>query len=269
MAEFKSTGDAETDEVLKQMAEEGQELPEFGKPDLVEQPEETKTEEEPEAKAKAETEEEESEEEEEETPKSPRSVPIQKYEYLKDKVKDLKKQLEDAAKNPKKDVDDEIKKFAEEQNLDIDAAYKLVDLISKRAIPDDLRQQLEKAKAKQEESEMWDSQYEQYNEEFRKSLVPVIKRDNPAITDKELSALAKEMRETAFNPKNVEKSLVELYFAKDTGKKHVAGESNKIKSIPKTVSLDEITAEDMSNMSEKEFEEFSNGLAARSPKLTR
>jgi hypothetical protein len=266
---FKSTGDSETDEVLRQMAEEGLAMPEFAK--VAEEQETVK--EEAEEQAEEIVEEDETEEEEEEEEKSPRSVPVQKYEYEKEKRKKAEALVKELQNQPKKvEVDDEIKKFAEEQNLDIDAAYKLVDLVSKRAIPDDLRAEIEEGKKQREDKKMWEGQYQQFDDEFSRSLVPVVKRDNPQMTDKDIQKLAEQMRDTAFEPKNASKSLVEIYFAmsdSDKKKSRVAGESNKVHSIPKNTPLEEITAEQISDMSEKEFEEYSNALASKSPKLTR
>lgn len=264
--EFKSTGDAETDEVLRQMAEEGSPMPEFAQ--AVEEPVETEVEEVEETEDEAEEVDTEEEEDEEEEPVRQRSVPRQKYDYLKEKLGKLEGELAEFKKNPQKnDVDDEIKRFAEEQNLDIDAAYKLADLVSKKAIPDDLRETLESLKAERQDKEMWDSQHQKYEDEFTRSLAPIIKRDNPKITDKELRTISKEMREEAFEGDNADKSLVQLYLSQP--KKRFSGEPTSVRSIPKTVNMEDMTAEDISDMSDADFEEFSNNLGKKSPKLTR
>lgn len=290
---FKSTGDPATDEVLKSMAEDGVALPEFGKPDAPEEDpnpsapadeelDEEEDEDEPEGDEPEEEDEsdpadldEDEEDEDVETPEPPtRSVSAtKKAEYWKNKVKILEKKLKERPNAAATSIDDELKKFAEEQKLPMETANKLVEIISKKALPPELRDALEVVVKERREKSLWDNERKEFSTDFNKNILPLLKRDNPNATLADVKAVQDRLAAVAWETPNAKKSLVALYFETAPQTKRKTGESTTHRGTVRGNNTHNPSDEDIENIiadgSDEEFEQLSESLGSRAPKLNR
>ena len=289
MKEFKSTGDPDTDAVLKEMAEDGEELPNFGKPEPApemelksEAPKELETKVETKelvAEAKVEDDKGEEDEDEEELDSKesvevhkPRSVPIQKYEYWKEKARKLQEQLGKAVKKPD-ETDDEIKTFAKENQMDETQAFRLAELISKKAIPPHLKEALEETLKFKEERDKKTAEEArlraEFDNEFNRGVIPFLKQQNPEISEGDIKEIYKSLDTVAWDN---DTPLLSLYLSNQKVFKKT-GESSKVRSGFKGKNLNNPTSEDVADIveegSDEEFWELSEKVGAQSRGLTK
>lgn len=292
---FKSTGDEETDKVLAQMAEEGVELPEFGKPEPKAEEEKVETpSEEDEAEEESDlepTKDEDAEEleggsDEEEDVETPKPIvrtsvaELKKAEYWKEKARKLEKQLSQintdnsSQEKVSEDIDAEIESFAKQQNIDVSAAKKLIELSSKKAIPAELRSALEKTLESDKERAFWNSERESFDADFESNVIPLMQSLNPNLTQAEVDKAYDSLDSAAWFDGNEEKSLVSLFLELNKQPaKRKGGESSNVRSVAKSLNLDSPSEEDLESIlesgSDEEFEKLSESLASKSPKLNK
>jgi hypothetical protein len=269
---IEATGDVETDALLEEMAQDG-EIKKEPAPAEEAKPEPKEEAEAVESKVEEGKDEEEEEEEVETTepPKSPSVAEIKKVEYWRDKAKKLKQQLENVKLAPE-NIDEEIKVFAKEQGIDEKAAYKLADIVARKALSSEDREVLEQIKEERKDKEFWKLQKDHFQEEFDRSIIPLLREKSPEISDKEIRETFSKLDELAWKKENSQKSLTSLYLETSKISKKT-GESNSIHSIGKTTNVENPTDEDIVNIitdgSEEEFEKLSDSLGKKSPKLNK
>lgn len=267
----KKEEEEETDDSSKEEEEEE----ESGSKEDQESAEET-AEEEEEDESSDDSEEEEdddAEEEDESESKGKRLTLVQKYRKEKKARQALEHTIEvlKAAKNDES-FDTELKTFAEKNNLSLDVARGLVDFAARKAgLPKDLLEDIQRSRQERRDTQYWQQQHKDFNKDFQSNVLPVLEQmglDEEAIkaTYETLNADEKSPF-WAWEKKNKSQSLVKLALSinRTGGKKgnRVSSESSRA-SLNRGKSQKEasdMTPEDINEMSDAEFDAFSDKLA--------
>lgn len=216
----------DTDEVLKELQAEGNEIE--GMEPKAEEPEpEVPSQQEPEeAETVVETEPEAPEPKEvNRSPKEPTLIPAWKAKIAEDRLakenEALKQQLEALQNNPtpenKQEVQDrmdDIRAIAEAEGLQLDDAQerffnKLAATLTQKAVPQDLLKNVEAFQQHQQIAQL----EAEYNQEFTRDIVPLVKEKYGDLPEKELATLSKKLHDLAFTDTYAKVPLKKVFLA--------------------------------------------------------
>jgi hypothetical protein len=223
-----------------------------------------------------------------ENPKDSPSMSLSKY---KQKKKNWEKAMDDlknehakeiealktsisAPNSTSKTIDEDLKKFAEENGInDIEVVKNLVGFIAK-SIPGtdpETKKAIEdwkKSKAEEDDRKAKDFQETEFEKDFLKTAEPLIRKLNPNIDEAHLSEAKKNLKELAFGDKYLKLPLEEIITLKESKfkfnlEKKKTVETSRPGSKAGTLSQDyeNWTAEDIDAASPEEFEKYSNHMA--------
>lgn len=189
-------------------------------------------------------------------------------------IADLKQQLENGGKA--KDIDTMAGEFAKKHGFKVEAAKDLLEAAAalaaqKSGLDPKTKKALEAVVQRDSETTYWKGQEKQFVREFNSTIAPLAQRDG--VNPKKAMRI---LREQVFKPENEKKSTVQLYLehvakATTTKKGKITVESGR-RRVHTTAAkqIDELSATDISDMSDKEFEALSEGLGkASKSKITR
>lgn len=298
--------DAETQEILKNMKEEGV-LPEEETPDSLKEPkpnaEEPKPKDPPAVKPAvspkpADVNDDDDDDDEDEDDKSGRPkrfMPLSKYNKRKEKftsrITELEQENERLRNNPPApaaapktedppkpelplEEDPEVISLAEEYGLDPKVVAGIVKLGKTKAgnnapgIDPKLAKGIEDIMAEREQNKLAEKHEKLFNEELAQLI-----KENP---DEPIADLKEELKELAFSKDHNKKSLYEIYFrvAKPEYGTRKTAEASKggTGREPKIIDFDKIAddAEAIDKLSDEDFEKFSTYMESKDkPKITR
>lgn len=232
---------------------------------------------EPEEKEEEEKEEIEPEEEE----KKP-SLPYSKFKKQKEKWEAEKTKYEEeisgirsklgeletiaSSKNIEKDVD----KFIEDNDMDKNTVMGLINIVKKHAglSPED-RARIEKFEKNQEQT----SEKLAFENDFADNVLPLINETNPKATAEQIKKAKDKFKEIVYDDKNlnVPTEYLVSHFRSELLKYTEApkGKATLEKTRPgsqygrRELDPENITREDINNMTDEEFEKYSNEMAAK------
>lgn len=288
--------DSDTKEILEEMAAEGLEVDSLNggkpvdglekKPDI-ESDEEGEADEEPEKEPRGETPEtdedeegdeadddDEAEEESEEEDGKPKKLSlVQKYRREKKLRKDAQSALEtlQAAKSDEA-FDQELAAFAEKSGMDLEVAKGFLDIVAKKAgLPKDLMDDLQQSQKERRNQEYWAKQRQAFDKDFNDNVVPAL--ENLGKTADEIAEIQKKLNTDSKSPfwawdkKNKQSSLVRLALglAKTTSNRTSSeGAGNKLNRGKVGKSIAEMSAEEINDMSDEDFDKASDDLGKNS-----
>lgn len=204
-----------------------------------------------------------------------KNVPLWKrHKELKKQLKDAQALISSNEKSKKEttdaDFDKQLDAFAAKHKTSKEAARDLLDLAasiaeSKAGLPADLKGALESVVKRDKHQQFWKEQEKSYVKDFTSNVAPLAARDgkNPA-------KVQKRLQELAFKPENAKKSLVELYltqYGKEEGtkaKRRITSEGNRTHGRVSGKAAEDFQPEDIDDMSDEEFDEFSESLGKAS-----
>jgi len=194
-------------------------------------------------------------------------MPVKKHQAEKEKWRakesEYKQKLADMEAKLKSGViDDEVKKFADEQELRPEAVAGLVGLaekkLSSKLAPNE---RIEKLLQKQEVAEAKN----QVSSEFDDRVAQQIRKDYPSVTQEHLNKIKKEITDLAFTNKYNRYDLVDIYLAnkskfefKDT---HTAESSSG--RTGDYVNYNTVNDKDIAKMSPQEYKKYSDFMAKK------
>lgn len=175
-------------------------------------------------------------------------------------------------------ADEDIRQFAEANNLHEDVVKGLISIVEKRfpkAQPGDPAL-TEKLQSVLEEREM-DRQEAIFTRDFDKNVLPILQKEFPNATAAEVATVRAKLQELAFTEEYARTTLPVIYKGVDefrgliTPKGRKSAESGKGGGAPSNTATDyeNVTAEDIGKMSDDEFEKFSEEMGRRSKRPIR
>ncbi len=296
------TGDSETDSILDEMEQEGDELPVFaGAPeddagaeesdaatDEDEEADEEESEEETDAESEEDEEEEESEEEDEDgeegedeekdeddagaddsDEEDEASMPLWKrHKIMKKKFSDAQKLISDlTSKTSEVELDTQLEAFSKKHKVSKEAAKEMIEMAASLAarqagIDPSLKATIDRVVKRDKRDQFWAEQDKKYTSDFTSNVAPLAKRDGL-----DPAKVQKRLHGLAFLPENAKKSLVSLFletYSKKGPKRKITSEGNRSHGRVSATSVEDIQPEDISDMSDDEFDEFSEALGKSS-----
>ena len=212
-------------------------------------------------------------EEEKTFKRTPKLMPLWKHNVAEKKWnkarEDLEGKLQEALKikdTPEKT--EKIKEIAEKYGMDeamINELVGLVQPIIPKAIMDDIAQ-LKKASETTTEQQ----QEVEFDRDFNKSVLPLIKEEYPEASEKLVSRIKSLVDKLAFTNELIGTPLSMIYkgseqFRGVKGKK--SAESSTGSGRIEKVNIEGVTPEDIENMSDAEFDKFSDAAAKGTEKF--
>jgi len=155
----------------------------------------------------------------------------------------------------------DVKAFAEEHEMDEAVVEKLIDLAASRAassaksIPDDLLEEVNNLK-KQREIQTAKKQFE---DEFNSSVIPLITKENPNVTQAQIQEIKNTLDELAFSSRYNTYALEDIYRVKSHEfdiKPKMSVESSRGGSRQGVVDFSTISEAELSKMSPQEAEKY-------------
>ena len=213
-----------------------------------------------------------------------------KEDYWREKARDTETALAAAkaeiAKYQERDafahIDEKIDKVAKENNVSAKVIKEILTLGQDAFIPPELKQAMLDIQTERASSIEWNNKFSQFDVEFQRGVVPVLKAENPNITQKEINDVyrtlgGKDANGLAWADEHAETPLVSLYFTlvKPT-QARASGEPTRVRSRAPGVAgqpqggpkpLADMTQEELANMSDEDFDTYSEGLRTVQPKL--
>lgn len=180
-----------------------------------------------------------------------------------------------APNSTSKTIDEDLKKFAEENGInDVEVIKNLVGFIAK-SIPGtdpETKKAIEdwkKSKVEEDDRKAKDFQETEFEKDFLKTAEPLIRNLNPNIDDAHLAEAKKNLKELAFGDKYLKLPLEEIITLKESKfkfnlEKKKTVETSRPGNKTGTLSQDyeNWTAEDIDAASPEEFEKYSNHMAS-------
>jgi hypothetical protein len=214
------------------------------------------------------------------------------YYRLERQINRLTKTIEGLATDKTKpeekkqeDIDTEIATFAQANRLNPDVAKGLIELAAKKlggtGLSKETQEAIEQVVAQNNERRFWSDQDASYERDFNQNVLPIVLRENPDITQDAVDKLYDSLHSAAFSPEagqrknpttgkyegGAQKSLVELYFAtsKPTKPKdnRTSEDANPSHISQDGTNYDDVTADDIAQMSDAEFDKFSDTMGKR------
>lgn len=217
--------------------------------------------------------------------RTPRFIPYSRHKEILDKerekwtsdeiaklskeVERLSSQIDTRPDTQKGDAekDADVKKFAETHNLEESVVVDLLGLVEKRLPKQEKDPGLEAFKEKQEE----ERQEAVFQRDFNTNVVPLIKAEHPNYTPDEIEKIKDKIFELAFSDELLKTPITRIYKSEDEFRAPAPSPSRR-SSEPskggsqqqmKQVDYDNITAEDISQMSDDEFDKYSEEMGRR------
>lgn len=263
----------EAEEGSKELEETSEETTEEEKED---ESEEQSTDDSDEDEEDTEDEESEEDEDEAEAPKKGKLTLVQKYRKEKKLRQETQAALE-ALKTSKstESFDAELAAFAEKSNLSLDVAKGLIDFAARKAgLPADVLKDIQQSRQERRDTEYWNEQHKNFNNDFQNNVIPVLQQmgltnDQIAETYETLNSDEKSPF-WAWDKKNKPTSLVKLALSLQRGGSkggskgnRTSSEGNRSGALNRGKSgkeISDMTAEDIEEMSDAEFDKFSDKL---------
>lgn len=291
------TGDRETDEILAEMEADGIELPAFKDGKTVETTEETDPEEnsDPDLEESAEETDEEEEEDEDESDdadeeddspaeddepearaKGKKTI-VKKYRELRKVNRELRQTIETMrSASSKEDAKTAFDEFVKEANMAPEVAEKLIAVIEKRLFPKGVRDTIAAAQTEQADRALWSDQATKFDKDFNANVVPALEAqglDQTKIREVYDALNDENSPSYAWSPANAKKSLVALSIglvkpgAKTTATRRSSEGASPVRnrgsrSVTEKDPSD-LTGDDVNEMSDEEFDRFSDDLGKR------
>jgi len=215
------------------------------------------------------------------SPRQPRYIPAYRLEIEQDKFKkDLEAKdkaiadLQVALKDRKPDPDSEktpeldatLDEIAKKHDLPVDFIKDLAKVLAPKAakteMPAEVTKLLEEQRVKEERHH--------FDDDFRKTILPLVKAEYPDISDEKLAEVQEDLHNLAYTTKHGENSLAFIYKGDDDFRglvqpKKVTAEEGKqfTGSGGKVVNFESATDEDIAAMDLKTFAQYSNWQASR------
>ena len=157
--------------------------------------------------------------------RSPRHIPIGKFQSFKKKSKDREQELLDEIEELKEDkgggeaskseVTKEVKKIAKEFDLDEKMVNALTEVILKQVkLPEDVLKKL-KDVGDLKESDQFKKEDDQFDRDFDKVILKLIKEEHPKVTDEEIKGMQDDLRKLAFTEEYAKTPLHVIYKGVD------------------------------------------------------
>jgi len=190
-------------------------------------------------------------------------VPIAKYlsdkKKLKDKILDLEDKLSKKGDDSKSVPSKDLKELAEEYGVDEDFVTKLAENISsKNKLPEDVQKKLDILSKKSEQEEA-DKSFD--------AAVKLLQDENP---NEPIMANKEKIKELGYTEGHTTESAYELYFrhvkTSPTKKKKTAEKTKPNGEISKEVTDFDDPNLDTENLSDSDFDKFSDAQAAKEKK---
>lgn len=207
-----------------------------------------------------------------------------KQDYWREKARDtenaLKEALEKLSKFEQRDafahVDDKINEIAKKYGANAGVIKEILTLGKDAFIPPELKEAMADIAAERQTGRFWDEKFTQFDGEFETSLLPVLLHDNPNITQAEVDKIYAQLgggdkNGPAWQDENSDTPLVTLYFnlVKST-QTRASSESTRVRSRSGAAPagsngngskpLNEMQPGEIQNMTDEEFETYSEGL---------
>ena len=174
--------------------------------------------------------------------------------------------------SPKPEESPEIKALADEMGIEPTAVLKLVGIVQKGLktdLPADVKQKLDKiGEIEQERQDNFEEA--EYSKEFERDVLPLVKAEYPDISTDALSTIRQKLHDLAFTEDYSKVALKMLYRGEDSfrslyrPKKETTepgrGGSDRNAEVKDWENLSE---DDVAQLSEKDFEEYSDFMAKR------
>ena len=231
-------------------------------------------------------------------PTSPRQAPRVpaadgKADYWKEQAGDLQSRLDEAlekiAENDRKNalagVAEKIDQVAKEHNVSPKVITAILELGREAFLPPELKDAVATITAQGETVNYWNGKFDQFDREFEQAVLPALLNENPNITQDEVDQIyawlgGGNANGLAWSDENASTPLLSLYYKSRTGaptQRRVSGEPTQVRSRagagrpasqgPKALS--DMTPGEISNMSDEEFDQYSDGLGNSQPKLNK
>lgn len=199
---------------------------------------------------------------------------VQKYRKEKSKRKELETTLATLQQTKSDEAfDAEVVEFAKKSGMNLDVAKGFLELAAKKAgLPKDLMEDIQRSRKERRESDYWSSQHKQFDKDFRDNVQPVLQ--SLGKSKEEIKTLYDQLNTDdksplwAWSPKNKSTSLVKLALSltRDKTTRH-SSEGNAGKSFNRgksSKSPEEMTGEDINEMSDEDFDTYSDSLGKSS-----
>lgn len=259
------------DKALDEPAEEAEQSDEPEEEEADEEDEETEEEESDDETEDDDSEDSEEEEGDEDEDKSKKLSIVQKYR----RERKLRKEAENALGELQKakgdeDFDQQLKAFVAKSGMNEDVARQFLDLAAKRAgLPKEFLEEMKRSQRERRNTDHWSDQHKQFDADFKNNVTPVLESLGKSKDD--IKAIYQTLNEDkkspawAWNPTNKKTSLVKLALGLARGKTdRTSSEGNAGRAMNRgktSKSVDEMDGEDIENMSDDEFDTFSDKLA--------
>jgi hypothetical protein len=205
--------------------------------------------------------------------RTPKLMPLWKHNVAEKhwgkEKEELESKLQEALKvkdSPEKT--EKIKEIAEKFGLDAEMVSEIVGL-SQSATPKDVLSRLEKLE-KTSETTTEQQQDVEFERDFSKNVLPLIKDEYPEASDKLVGRIKTLIESLAFTEELIGTPLSMIYkgseqFRGVKGKK--SAESSTGSGRIEKVGIEGVTPEDIENMSDAEFDKFSDAAAKGTTKF--
>lgn len=285
------TGDEGTDDILDQMELEGVDVPVDDKeetpasPEKEEQPDD-KEDAAPESSVAVDDEEEggepEPEEEEEVEPPLPAqrtSVPVSKYEYERSKRLKLESELKKLKESQSMaEVKARLEKVAQEENVPVERLMAIVNAVKDSVMSPEMKENARLAADFIREKQETEHQDVEFEHEFSSTVLPLLKREDPRMTDDDLQEVHDALYEEAFRliPQNEydpvtgkpRRSLVHIYLGTKGKPMKRTGEHSRVGSLASGKKSSSMSMEDIASVeSDEEFDRLSSEAGQSSSML--
>jgi len=214
-------------------------------------------------------------------------------DYWRQKANDTETALAEARKkiadyeaaDAFKHVDETINTIAKKYNANPQLIKEILTIGKDAFIPPELRQAMTEIQTARADDRVWDTKFDQFDQEFANGVYPLLLEENPNITQQEIDRVYRTLgggdrNGAAWADENANTPLLTLYtrIVKPTQRRS-AGESTTVRgrtpgaaggnSNASSKPLNEITPGEISGMSDEQFDEYSEGLRSAQPKLQR
>lgn len=217
--------------------------------------------------------------EEDQKPKGKKTL-VQKYRSTRKLLKETQETLA-ALQSSKSDeaFDAELKAFAEKNNMNIEVARGLIDFAARRSkLPKAVLDDIQRSRAERRNTDYWADQHKKFETDFKSNVLPVLQQFE--MSEEEIQGIQEQLNNDPASPfyawdkKNKTKSLVALALgirraASSGGKTQnrvtsEGGRANNLNRGKSAKNEDEVTSEDIDNMSDEEFDSYSDKLGKKS-----
>jgi hypothetical protein len=194
---------------------------------------------------------------------------VQKYRKTKKLLADARTTI-DQLQNAKSEeqFEKELADFAKAQGWEIGPAKQFVELVAKKAgLPKDMMDDIQKSREERRTVEYWKTQRKQFDKDFAGNVTPILEdlgKSKAEITAIRETLMTDESSEFwAWDKKNKPKTLVQLALGvvRGSGTRTSSERSgNRTTRTPRGKDVSDMTADDINEMSDEDFDKFSDNL---------